>query len=208
MSSGSRRMAPTFLRGLSEANGFWNTNWTRRRNRCASPRGGSSASTPSSISVPSVGGSTRPTRRPSVDLPDPELADDRERAALGDVERHAAHRGAGVRVRETVPCAAGRCGDRFAAETSGRVMAGAVRRPRSAPCARDRRAGSGSGLGRLARGAGRDAARSTGASRSGSAGRTGNRAGGRRRPARRQGSSRGGRSAVLRSGSEASRAAV
>ena len=72
MTSGSSRMAPTRLRGLSEPYGFWNTICTVRRNFFAAPSGGSIASTPSSISVPALGFSIRVTSRASVDLPQPD----------------------------------------------------------------------------------------------------------------------------------------
>ena len=65
-------MSPTVLRGLSEVYGSWKTIWMSRRSlRIAAPFW-AYMSTPSKVSLPAVGSSSRISIRPRVDLPQPD----------------------------------------------------------------------------------------------------------------------------------------
>jgi hypothetical protein len=70
--SGSSSSVPTFLRGLSEAYGFWKTICTVGRNRFNVALSASTMSTPSIFSPPDVGRSIIVTWRANVDLPQPD----------------------------------------------------------------------------------------------------------------------------------------
>ena len=72
ISSGSAIAAPTFMRGLSEANGSWKIICMRLRCSRNSPWPSLSTSTPSSSTEPESGSTSRSTERPVVDLPQPD----------------------------------------------------------------------------------------------------------------------------------------
>ena len=72
IANGSARMVPTFLRGLSEPNGSWNTICTARRMRRRSALVAVAESMPSRVKLPAVGGSIWVISRASVDLPQPD----------------------------------------------------------------------------------------------------------------------------------------
>ena len=82
-------MSRTRWRGLSEENGSWNTGWIRRAVRVDPCRRG--CGHPPATS-PSLGGSRPRTMRASVDLPQPEFADDAKHVAGRQRERHAVDR--------------------------------------------------------------------------------------------------------------------
>ena len=99
-----------FLRGLSEAYGFWNTICTRGRSALRAAAPACATSTPSMSSAPAVGASTIVTCRASVDLAAARFADDRERRARRQRERHAverAHDGRRARRSRGAPRSAG-----------------------------------------------------------------------------------------------------
>jgi len=72
IAKGSSSRVTTCLRGLSEANGFWNTICTCGRSRLSVARSASATSSPFSRSSPDVGRSIMVTCRASVDLPQPD----------------------------------------------------------------------------------------------------------------------------------------
>ena len=72
MASGSSRMVPTFLRGLSEPKGFWNTICTTGRSARRAEALAPTTSVPAIFSVPREGGSIIATMRARVDLPQPD----------------------------------------------------------------------------------------------------------------------------------------
>ena len=69
---GSPRIAPTVMRGLSEANGSWNTSCMLRRMARRSPPPKPVTLWPSNTISPEVGSISRSTQRPVVDLPQPD----------------------------------------------------------------------------------------------------------------------------------------
>ena len=87
MRSGSAMIEPTRFRGLSDAYGSWNTICISRRIGRRSRRERCEMSRPSNSIFPSVSSCRRTMQRPSVDLPQPGLADQPERLARADVER-------------------------------------------------------------------------------------------------------------------------
>src|SRR5690349_15173609 len=72
MTSGPSRMAPIFLRGLSEPYGFWNTICTVLRSLRTCDGLTFTASLPASSRRPALGFSISATTRASVDLPQPD----------------------------------------------------------------------------------------------------------------------------------------
>ncbi|CAJ8933490.1 Uncharacterised protein [Burkholderia pseudomallei] len=72
IASGSASVCSTVLRGLSEANGFWNTICTRRRSAATVSRSAPATSRPSIDRCPALGGSIIVSCRASVDLPQPD----------------------------------------------------------------------------------------------------------------------------------------
>ena len=72
MMKASPRIAPTVMRGLSEANGSWNTIWMSRRIARRSSPSRPSTFLPSKTISPSEGSIRRITQRAVVDLPQPD----------------------------------------------------------------------------------------------------------------------------------------
>ena len=71
-SSGRARMSPTFMRGLSEASGFWNTYWIARRSAGGRVSISGDSALPSNWMVPAFGATSPHMARAMVDLPDPD----------------------------------------------------------------------------------------------------------------------------------------
>ncbi len=90
--SGSARMSRTFMRGLSDENGSWNTTCTRRRSGRSWPAGRLSMRSPSSCTSPAVVGYSRRIALPDGRFAAAGLAHQRQRLAARDVERHAIDR--------------------------------------------------------------------------------------------------------------------
>ena len=86
ISKGSPTMSPTVMRGFSDVYGSWKTIWMSRRSRRSSRPFQAYMSPPSKHGLPAVGSSSRMSSRPSVDLPQPGLADDAERLPGVQVE--------------------------------------------------------------------------------------------------------------------------
>ena len=80
---------PTVWRGLSEVSEFWNTTWARWRKRAS---GLAPTTADAKRSVPPRAGSSRSSRRPSVDLPQPDSPTRPSTSPVRIVERHAIHR--------------------------------------------------------------------------------------------------------------------
>ncbi len=68
---GSPTIRSTLMRGLSEANGSWNTTCISRRSRASAAGASSPMLRPSNSTSPALGSISRSSSRPSVDLPDP-----------------------------------------------------------------------------------------------------------------------------------------
>ena len=86
--SGSARMSRTRMRGLRLLNGSWNTTCTRRRMRPQlAGAAGCRCARRRARPRPAVGSISRRIALPTVDLPQPDLADQRQRLAAADVEK-------------------------------------------------------------------------------------------------------------------------
>ena len=90
-SSGSAISCATVMRGLSDACGSWKTIWNRRRSRRSGSARSDARSVPSSryragVRLDEAGDAARDRA-----LAAPRLADEAERLAAGDVERHVGH---------------------------------------------------------------------------------------------------------------------
>ena len=72
MSIGSAMMSATVMRGLSEEYGSWKMSFIFCRARVRSSPLSEVKSSPSSVTVPSVGSVRRRTHLPVVDLPQPD----------------------------------------------------------------------------------------------------------------------------------------
>ena len=86
MRSGSAMIAPTRLRGFSDAYGSWNTICSSRRTGRSLRRDSREMSRPSNVIEPSVRSYSRAMHRASVDLPQPGLADQAERLPGAQLE--------------------------------------------------------------------------------------------------------------------------
>ena len=90
-------MVPALSRGFSDANGSWKIICTRlRKARSAGPFA-SATSSPSTRMAPAVGVIRRKISLPTVDLPQPDFADEAERLAAPHGEAHPVHRLSGSR---------------------------------------------------------------------------------------------------------------
>lgn len=72
MSMGSAMMSATVMRGLSELYGSWKMSFIFWRARTSASPESAVKSSPSSVTVPSVGSVRRRTHLPVVDLPQPD----------------------------------------------------------------------------------------------------------------------------------------
>ena len=105
--SGSPTMSATVMRGLSDENGSWKTICISPRELAQPARAGAPRSWPSNVTEPAVGSISRISMRPTRGLAAAGLADDGQRLALLDRERHAVHGADDRRLLEQAAAARG-----------------------------------------------------------------------------------------------------
>ena len=86
ISNGSPMMSPTVIRGFSEVYGSWKTIWMSRRSRRIAAPCWAYMSTPSKVTLPAVGSSSRISSPAERRLAAAGLADDAEGLALVELE--------------------------------------------------------------------------------------------------------------------------